>query len=276
MTKIIKYKIGEISTLARVTVRTLRHYEEIGLLKPEIIDRWTGYRYYSTADLQKLLAILKLKDLGFTLTEIRELYDGDNHVPAIETIEMKISECEQQLAYLKQRQFQLNSYLSEQKRIKSMENIYFDSLPEIIVAYNKTTLNSYDELGAHLVNIVAPEMARLGCKCPEPGYCFTFEPAGEYKETDFEIEYCERVTEMGTDSDIVKFKKLPKVQMAICMKVYGAYSLLRESYLALFEEIAKLGYEIAGAPRANYVDGIWNQDDAAKWLTIIQVPVVKP
>jgi len=276
MVKIIKYKIGEISTLARVTVRTLRHYEDIGLLEPEIIDRWTGYRYYSTANLQKLLAIVKLKNLGFTLTEIRDLYDDNNHAPAIEAIETKIGECEQQLAYLKQRQSQLKNYLSEQKRIKSMEKIYFDSLPEIMVAYNQTTLNSYEELGPHLVNIVGPEMARLGCKCPEPGYCFTIEPDGEYKETDFKIEYCEKVTEKGKDSDIVKFKKLPEVQTAICMKVYGPYSLLRESYLELFEEIAKLGYEIAGAPRANYVDGIWNQDDSTKWLTIIQVPVIKP
>lgn len=63
---------------------------------------------------------------------------------------------------------------------------------------------------------------------------------------------------------------------AICMKVYGPNSQLRESYLELFEEIAKLGYEIAGTPRANYIDGIWNQDDSSKWLTIIQVPVVKP
>lgn len=93
----IKNKIGEISTLARVTVRTLRHYEEVGLLEPDIIDRWTGYRYYSTTNLQKLPAILKLKNLGFTLTEIRDLYDDNNHVPAIEAIETKISECEQQI-----------------------------------------------------------------------------------------------------------------------------------------------------------------------------------
>ena len=49
-----KYKIGEFSKLARVTVRTLRHYEDIGLLKPDIVDRWTGYRYYSPGQLQKL------------------------------------------------------------------------------------------------------------------------------------------------------------------------------------------------------------------------------
>ena len=69
----IKYKIGEFSRLGRVTVRTLRHYEKIGLLKPGIVDRWTGYRYYSPEQLQKLLSIVQLKQLGFSLAEITEL-----------------------------------------------------------------------------------------------------------------------------------------------------------------------------------------------------------
>ena len=52
-----RLKIGEFSRLCRVTVRTLRHYEEIYLLVPEIVDRDTGYRYYSVEQLQKMQAI---------------------------------------------------------------------------------------------------------------------------------------------------------------------------------------------------------------------------
>lgn len=76
-----KYKIGEFSRLGRVTVRTLRHYEKIGLLKPGIVDMWTGYRYYSPEQLQKLLSIVQLKQLGFSLAEISELYENDTHYP---------------------------------------------------------------------------------------------------------------------------------------------------------------------------------------------------
>ena len=57
--------------------------------------------------------------------------------------------------------------------------------------------------------------------------------------------------------------------------IYGPYTKLRENYIGLFAEIAKMGYEIADAPRACYVDGIWNQEDPEKWFTIIQVPVRK-
>ena len=50
---------------------------------------------------------------------------------------------------------------------------------------------------------------------------------------------------------------------------------LYQSYLDLFAFLEKEGYSIVGAPRACYVDGMWNQEDADKWLTIIQVPVEK-
>ena len=270
-----KYKIGEFSRLGRVTVRTLRHYEKIGLLKPEIVDMWTGYRYYSPGQLQKLLSIIQLKQLGFSLAEITELYENDTHAPDTSTLESKIKTCEAELQMLKTRLSQLKSLVAAQKKRMNMEKIYFDSLPSITVAYNRTILPDYDALGMHLVSVVAPEMARLGCECPEPGYCFTVETAKEYKAENFEIEYCEQVTSAGKDSDIVKFKTLPEYPTAICMKVYGPYGKLRESYLELFSEIAKMSYTIVDAPRACYVDGIWNQEDPEKWLTIIQVPVQK-
>ena len=268
-----RYKIGEFSRLGRVTVRTLRHYEKIGLLKPGIVDMWTGYRYYSPEQLQKLLSIVQLKQLGFSLAEITELYENDTHYPDIGALESKIKTCEEELQLLKSRHSQLQNLVAAQRKRIDMEKIFFDSLPSIIVAYNRTILPSYDALGQHLVTVVAPEMARLGCECPEPGYCFTVETAKEYKAENFEIEYCEKVKSAKKDSDIVKFKPLPEFPTAICMKVYGPYTKLRESYIELFAEIAKMGYEIADAPRACYVDGIWNQENPDKWLTIIQVPV---
>lgn len=71
----IKFKIGEFSKLNRVTVKTLRHYEEIGLLVPSQVDKWTGYRYYDVCQLGRMNTIRDLKELGFTLEEIGELFD---------------------------------------------------------------------------------------------------------------------------------------------------------------------------------------------------------
>ncbi len=72
------YKIGELSRLCRIPVKTLRYYDDIGLLPPDTIDPFTGYRYYTAARLGDCIRILTLKELGFTLDEIRcHLQTGD-------------------------------------------------------------------------------------------------------------------------------------------------------------------------------------------------------
>jgi DNA-binding transcriptional MerR regulator len=76
------FSIGEFSRIARVTPRQLRHYEELGLFKPERIDPETGYRFYSALQLPRLNRILALKELGLTLTQILRLLD--EHISAEE------------------------------------------------------------------------------------------------------------------------------------------------------------------------------------------------
>ncbi len=70
-------KIGDFSKLAHVTIKALRHYDELGLLRPVWIDRYTGYRYYRLEQLPRLNRILALKDLGFTLEQVGELLAAD-------------------------------------------------------------------------------------------------------------------------------------------------------------------------------------------------------
>jgi len=64
-------RIGDFSKFGRVPVKTLRHYDEVGLLKPAQVDPFTNYRYYEFEQLSQLHRILALKELGFPLEEIR-------------------------------------------------------------------------------------------------------------------------------------------------------------------------------------------------------------
>lgn len=66
------YKIGELSKLCRLPVKTLRYWGDEGLLVPDHIDPFTGYRYYSAARLADCSRIVALKELGFSLGEIRQ------------------------------------------------------------------------------------------------------------------------------------------------------------------------------------------------------------
>ena len=76
-------KIGEFSKLSRVSIRMLRHYDDIGLLKPAEIDDFTGYRYYREDQLFVIGRITALKDMGFALADIihiLEIYDDKDQL----------------------------------------------------------------------------------------------------------------------------------------------------------------------------------------------------
>ena len=272
----IKLKIGEFSRLMQTTVKTLRHYEQIGLLLPDEVDEATGYRYYRMEQMQRLNAIKDLKSLGFSLDEIKDIYDDDTHTPSLEILEAKIDDCRRQLRELEQRRLRLAVLADSRKQLLIMEKFSIQSLPEIIVASHREVVENYDAIGAMCVNVIGPEMQRLGCKCPPPGYCFTIEHDKEYKPKDIDIEYCEQVEEAGEDSAIITFKRLPAVPTALCMKHVGPYDRFYQSYVELFKYAEEQGYQIAGAPRTCYIDGCWNQEDPEKWLSLIQLPVILP
>ena len=69
-------KIGDFSKLSRVSVRMLRHYDDIGLLKPAETDAFTGYRYYREEQLFVIARITALKDVGFSLADIIRILES--------------------------------------------------------------------------------------------------------------------------------------------------------------------------------------------------------
>src|ERR671917_2512256 len=110
-------KIGDFSQLGQVSVRTLHHYDERGLLKPARIDDWTGYRFYSVEQLPRLNRILALKDLGFSLDKIGRLVADD--VPAEQLrgmLALKQAEIERQLTEGRTRLLRVEARLRQIER----------------------------------------------------------------------------------------------------------------------------------------------------------------
>ena len=70
----MKYlRIGDFSNVVGISVKTIRFYEEKGLIKPAYIDKYTGYRYYDENNIEQILMILQYKNMGFTLEEIKNI-----------------------------------------------------------------------------------------------------------------------------------------------------------------------------------------------------------
>lgn len=271
----IKFKIGEFSKLNMVTIKTLRHYEEIGLLVPDEIDQWTGYRYYRVDQLNKMNKIIFLKRLGFTLEEIREVFDEENQTPDIDQIKSKIEQCKKEILHLQWRQTELSRLESTLHKKKIMEQVIIKSLPAVIVASHRRVITSYQELFNLCPNVIGPEMARLGCICANPEYAYTIDHNKEYSDTNIDLEYCEAVFEKRENSDMIQFKDVAEVKTAICVNHYGVYDTFPQTYAQLYEYIEQNGFRIVDNPRFCYIDGIWNKESEEEWLTEIQVPVEK-
>ncbi len=92
------YKIGDFSQLGQVSVRMLRHYDQLGLLKPGYVDNFTSYRYYTAQQLPRLNRILALRDLGFSLEEVATQIEDDLPVAQLhDLLRAKQREIERQL-----------------------------------------------------------------------------------------------------------------------------------------------------------------------------------
>ncbi len=69
------YKIGEFANVVKSNIKTIRYYDEIDLLKPKVIDKFTSYRYYDEDNVREYYAIILLKQMGFSLEEIKVYKD---------------------------------------------------------------------------------------------------------------------------------------------------------------------------------------------------------
>ena len=117
-------RIGEFSKLSRVSIRMLRHYDDIGLLKPAEIDHFTGYRYYREEQLFVISRITALKDMGFPLADIirlLEIYDDRDKLEPFLAAQQK-----ELAAQARETEYKLMLLESARKRLRKENSMGFD------------------------------------------------------------------------------------------------------------------------------------------------------
>ena len=263
------YKIGMFAAMNHITVKTLRFYEEQGLLMPACINQENGYRYYTLSQMAVIHQITALKRAGFTLEEIARINSGADEQSVLRK---KKSELLAKIADLTRQIAVVDGYLSKQKTRLSAP-VLVKTIPETTVAAMKTRIESYDSLFDVMPKMGAL-MEKASCECALPEYCFTNYLEPGYKDEDILVEICESVTAAKEETGGLYFRTLPEIQAA-CIYHKGSYGALSESYEVVLKYIEENGYEIAGSIRESYIDGIWNQEDESGWLTEIQIPVRK-
>ena len=264
------YQIGLFSKMNHVTIKTLHHYDTIGLLKPTKIDTETGYRYYSLGQSYTLHRINALKQMGFSLEDIKSIIEGkskDNYMLK------KKAELLREIAEKTRILAEVEYYLSEKENpLPEDYEVLVKNIPAVNVVSKRLILSSHKDL-FYTMPQMGEAMAELGCVCSMPEYCFNLYHDGEYKDKNIDVEICEAVTKLQPDAKGLSFSTMPGIEKAACLFHKGSYETLPKAYLALLSWIENNGYQPDGLPRESYLDGIWNKEDETDWLTEIQFPI---
>ncbi|MGN0316577.1 MAG: MerR family transcriptional regulator [Lachnospira sp.] len=260
-------KIGDFSKLSHITVKALRYYEKEGLLIPESVDEWTGYRFYSTSQLETAAKIKSYRQLDLSIDEIKAVFKGTD----IKNI------LEQKAEDLKKQQNDIDVRLSIIKHILEDDNMKYQvtvkEIPETIVYCSEVKLPKYSDIMQYIPAIGA-ECVKLNpdLKCAEPPYEFCEYLDEEHKDTDVLIRHNEAVINFGNENEHIKFKKIPATKvLSIFHK--GAYDQISEAYAFIMNYANDNGYKVSGLSRECYIDGIWNKESVDEWLTEIQLPI---
>lgn len=263
------YKIGMFAAMNHVTVKTLRFYEEQGLLYPAYINDENGYRYYTMSQMAVVHQIAALKKAGFTLDDIGRINSGSDEESVIHQkksdIMRKIAELTEQIAVL-------DSFLAKKRGVLKTP-VLVKQLPEVIVACMQERIESYDSL-FEMMPRMGELMEKAGCECANPEYCFTNYLESGYKDEDILVESCQSVVKEKAELEGLYYRRLPATEAA-CIFHKGSYAEFAYSYEIVLRFVEENGFEVAGPIRESYIDGIWNKEDESQWLSEIQVPVRK-
>jgi DNA-binding transcriptional MerR regulator len=280
------FKIGEFSRLSRVSVRMLRHYDKLGLLKPSQRDPITDYRYYSADQLPRLNRILALRDLGFSLEQISGMLDKD--VLIAELLGM-LKEKREELT--QQMQIELLRLERLEARIREMSNssagkMYDVVLREIqpqLVASLRRLLSEEGRIQT-MFEQVERYVNPFGARADEPPLSIYHD--WDYHETNVDVEVVVPLKYEIPGKGEIQVCELAGLSLAACVVHTGGYGTIYQAYNALLSWIEANGYRMTGPVREVYLrygaDGLGFElpptylvKSPAPFVTELQLPVEK-
>ncbi|MBU5427023.1 MerR family transcriptional regulator [Tissierella pigra] len=269
-------KIGDFSKLSMISIRMLRHYDEIGLLIPESIDDFTGYRYYSEAQLPLAGRINALKDMGFSLASVSKILKSYENPQALkEYLLLKQTEIQEQAEEIHRRLLLIETTIQRLgKDDKTMNyNVTLKELPERYVASVRKIIPNYEQEGM-LWNILMEETASLHMQDGDPCYTLAIFHDGEYKESNVDIEVQKSVRGNYKDTENVKFKTVAPIQIASAT-YKGSYDQVIEVNEAVANWIRDNGYEFNGLSFCIYHVSPYETQNPEELVTEVCYPVKK-
>lgn len=259
--------IGEFSRVTQLSIKALRLYHEKGILIPNRIDVDSKYRYYSRGSVERGMIIKNLKDMGFSLQEIKEIVrecNDDSQLAA--HVKKKRKEIEHKIAEFEDLKNRLSSFLDhtgkDESVMKCSQKIQRETIPDQLICGIRFK-GRYSDVGKRF--------SQLGRSCGRwtAGKPFSLYYDGEYKEEHADIEACFLVKKQISVQGI-ECRKLTGGE-AVSLIHYGSYQELNRSYMRIFEYCREHGLETTLPIREQYLKGpgLIFKGNPAKYVTKI-------
>lgn len=263
--------IGEFSRICQVSIKTLRYYDKIGLMKPEHIDGFTGYRYYSREQMEKMLLIQKLKRYGFSLEEVKGiLMCTEKRVLFLKLLQQKEK--------LRKQQKEMEIIIGElYTHLRSFERT------GDIMGYQKGYEIQLEETSDRAVlasrqKMSVEEFGKYYGKLFERVPQIKATPNGMVGAAYYDKEFREECSDIEVVIGIREREKADKImEGGLCASTLhkGAYSSLPEAYAAVVSWIGDNDFEMTGVPYEIYVKTQFDGLPPEEWETEIYFPVRK-
>ncbi len=271
-------KIGEFSRIAHVSIKTLRYYAHEGLLEPVWIDRFSGYRYYSLDQLPVLNRILVLKDLGFSLDQIKQLVKSGLSIDELlGMLRIKKTELMLRVQDEQMRLARVENRLQQIETEGSFDNqdVLLKPISACLTVWAKTRAATMEQAQAAQDGLQKTilnwcELHRIRVNGP----WFSLFENGSYSETNVDIHLgvlVDRGSKTRTSSpvDPVRLSRMMGIPMAACLLTKPSQTL---PLADLAQWIENNGYRTAGDIRLMYL-GETPESALGDSMVEIQIPV---
>jgi len=265
----MKFSIGEFSRITSLSIKTLRLYHEKGILIPSEVDEFTGYRYYSEANIEQARTIRILKEYDFSLAEIKEILgECSEESELLEQLIKKKSEIEAKISRYEDvsRSIELIIQKETESKMKTEPEFEIEEKEvetKLIAGYRMK--GKYSDVGK-AYGILARHLGK-----EINGKAMNLYYDAEYKEDDADFEPCFPVRK-GKNSDKISVREL-KGGKCVSLIHKGPYETLGESYKKIYSYINEKKYTAKIPSREIYIKGpgMIFKGNSSNYLTEIQL-----
>jgi DNA-binding transcriptional MerR regulator len=269
------FSIGDFARHGRVSVRMLRHYDAIGLLRPAHVDQSTGYRSYQASQLSRLNRIVALKELGFTLQQVQSILDDKVSVEELRgMLRLRQAELQSQIAADTARlaQVEVRLQLIEREGAMPADDVQIKRIPAVRVAELTDIATSFEPHSISpviqpLYDQLCARLDRAGLTPTGPGVAYYEDApdgAGVLVHAALPVD-----AKPGADHDFA-IVDLPEIEQAATILHRGSMDNVMSTLQTLARWIDANGYRSVGYNRELYIDV---GPDRNSWTTELQEPI---